>query len=370
MSDQEYDALKEYEIRGVKVRSEVVRDECSSDTLTRSLVIKSSCESERWGIRTQEHSFGCGTNWPEFSKEFERTRYQAADTLVKTELGEISDKRVPFLAPEIYGPTGIRIQPLSSADLSISPTLLGMEVINLLKLVRTGGFFYQHVGGRVNRVPLFQARIKFGAYETETSIAPSEHGVPACILGGDFFQKALRGREEVISELIMPEHFRTLVNAARCKKKCVLIAGKYGEHRSRLESIKQALNSLNLVGLILDEFPDIEEQPLAEKMVTYASMCRFVIVDDLVPSGHINELDICHERKYVTAVLRLEGKPSTAMQANVGDEVAFIKEFAYGENELQDAVIEAAKWGDETVNERSRALNRRYRDWRSPNRIM
>jgi hypothetical protein len=244
-------------------------------------------------------------------------------------------------------------------------------VIELLELELTGEHHYEELGDRVNRVPLFKAKVKFGAYEAETSVAPSDHGFPACVLGGDFFQKALRGKEELIYELIMPDHYRTLANAARCKKKYVLITGKYGEHRPRLERIKQALKSLDLVGLILDEYPDIEEQSLPEKMVTYASICRFVIVDDFVPSGHIDELGICYERKFVTAVLRFQGKASTAVQADIAAEVSFIKDFDYpSDADLEKTLVEAAKWANETVEERARRLNREYSDWRGPYKIM
>lgn len=169
----------------------------------------------------------------------------------------------------------------------------------------------------------------------------------------------------------MPDHYRTLANAARCKKKYVLITGKYGEHRPRLERIKKALQTIDLIGLILDEYPDIEEQSLAEKMVTYASICRFVIVDDFVPSGHINELGICHERKFITSVLRCKGRAATAMQADIGAEVSFIKVFGYDRDEDVERVItEAAKWADNAVNDRAKMLNREYSNWRSPQKLM
>jgi hypothetical protein len=151
----------------------------------------------------------------------------------------------------------------------------------------------------------------------------------------------------------------------------VLIAGAYGEHRPRLVRIKERLKSLGFEGLVLDEYPDIEEQPLAEKMVAYASICRFVIVDDFVPSGHINELGICHERKFVTGVLRSSGRPATMMQADLADEVSFIREFGYPlDEQLESAVVEAAKWADEAMKERSKTLNRKYSGWRDPQKMM
>ncbi|MGE5206836.1 MAG: hypothetical protein ACM3PW_14565, partial [Chlamydiota bacterium] len=191
------------------------------------------------------------------------------------------------------------------------------------------------------------------------------------ILGGDFFQKALQGKEYVIRELIMPDHFRTLMNAARCKKKYVLVLGKYGDQRERLHRIKQALADKMLTGLILDEYPDIEEQTLTEKMVTYATISRFVLADDLAPSGHIKELEICHDLKFVTAVLRRKGKPATAMQADIGDEVSFIRDFSYDdEGDFERVISDAVDWANHAVRERANNLNRKYSDWRSPGKLM
>lgn len=169
----------------------------------------------------------------------------------------------------------------------------------------------------------------------------------------------------------MPDHFRTLMNAARCKKKYVLILGKYGDKRERLQLIKAALADKGLMGLILDEYPDIEEQNLTEKMVTYATICRFVVADDVAPSGHIKELEICHDLKFITAVLRERGMASTAMQADISDEVLFIKDFGYEpESDLTRVVHDAANWASETVIERSKTLNRKYSSWRSPQKLM
>ena len=150
-----------------------------------------------------------------------------------------------------------------------------------------------------------------------------------------------------------------------------MILGSYGDQRGRLARIKDALRKAGLVGLILDEYPDIEEQTLTEKMVTYAAFCRFVIVDDIAPSGHIKELDICHDLKFISAVLRMQGRPAPAMQADVGDEVSFIKEFSYEDDaRLEQAVMDASTWADGAVMERAKSLNRKYSAWRSPTQIM
>jgi hypothetical protein len=58
------------------------------------------------------------------------------------------------------------------------------------------------------------------------------------------------------------------------------------------------------------------------------------------------------------------------MQADIGDEVSFIKELDYElEAELGQLVEQAAAWASEAVSQRSQSLNRKYSGWRSHARI-
>lgn len=367
--EAKYKVTKQYVLRGIEVTSEVVKDE-QLEPKSRALVIRSSCLSKRWGVRTQDHSYTCPSEWEEFESSFEQTRQQAAETLVKTELGELPEKGVPLLVVELIGPAGQRMTPACAVDLSFSPSLLSPELINFLGFERTEQLYCETTNGQLSHIPLYKGRVRFGDYQTETTFLPATYNGPV-VLGGDFFQRALRGKEGQISELIMPDHFRTLMNAARCKKKYVLIVGSYGVQKERLKEIKEALGGAGLTGLILDEYPDIEEQTLAEKMVTYAAISRFVIADDSAPSGHIKELDICHDLKFITAVLRPKGRAATAMQADIGDEVSYIREFDYEKApDIQKLIKEVVTWADETVNQRAQTLNRKYSAWRSPAKIM
>ncbi len=365
---QEYELRKKYTIRGVEVESEVVKDETHGSW--RSVIIRSSCASARWETRTQDHSYSCPVTLADFDTSFEGSRVHAAETLVRTELGEIPEKGISLLGAQLLGPTGQVMTAACAVNLSFSPTLLRPELIKVLQLTPSGELYCDSRIASRAPIPLYRGTIKFGDISVETNFLPATYDGPV-VLGGDFFQKALRGNEGLIIELIVPEHLRTLANAARCKKKYVLIVGSYGDKRERLARIKGALEKTGLVGLILDEYPDIEEQTLTEKMVTYAAFCRFVIVDDVAPSGHIKELDICHDLKFISAVLRFQGRPATAMQADIGDEVSFIKEFSYeDEASLEQTIVEAVTWAGGAVIERAKSLNRKYSAWRSPTQLM
>jgi hypothetical protein len=59
------------------------------------------------------------------------------------------------------------------------------------------------------------------------------------------------------------------------------------------------------------------------------------------------------------------------MQADLADNVSFIREFDYPvDDQLESALVEAATWADEAVKERSKALNRKYSVWRDPQKMM
>jgi hypothetical protein len=263
-----------------------------------------------------------------------------------------------------------RFNLLASVDLSISATRLWPWTIEALGLtLANGSHLERSTEGNWNAVPLFLGKIIFDEYEIETTVLPTEMEMP-CILGGDFFQRALAQKPYLLNELLSRDHLRTLANIARCKKKYVLIIGKYGEDRPRLERIRYVLKDFGLIGVLVDDLPDIEEQSLAEKMVTFASIARFVICDDSTASGHINELDICSERRFTTAILRPKGRGATVMQADIADDVWFMRVIDYdGPDDFEAAVRRSVSWALGTVLLRSYNFNRRYQ-WRSGQNVL
>jgi len=368
MENGEYEITKKFEVSGKEILSEIVKDEETPEY--RAFHFRTSCQSLRWGTRTVVFSLTCYNNSKAENAldTLERHRSEQAKIIVKIESGEIPEISPSLLGILIQGPTGRKINTIAQPDLSLSPSLLSKQVIEFLELEPFQKSSFQE---RLISAPLFKITISFGKLNIETMVAPSEHGSPACILGGDFFQKVLRGNQNLIQEMVMPDEWRALASAARCKKRHVLIAGQYGENRPRLERIKKSLSSLGFTGLILDEYPDIEEQSLPEKMVTYASICRFVIADDFLPSGHIEELSICSERRFVTAILRSNGRASTTMQASITDDVSFMREFSYAlDAQLETTVLEAARWAHQSVTERAIMLNHKFSSWRGPNKMM
>ena len=363
-----------YEILGLTVTSEIVRDQefdHPDGHKQRVILIRSSCESQRWGKRSQDHSVTFPVDYSAINDSFPKIRFEAAEVVAKQEMGLMPEEpRFGGMVVKAIGPTEKKINLLASVDLSTSATRFSCETVAMLELKPSGSCHWEkNADGTWINIPLFSARIQFDQFDVSANILPTEMQIP-CVLGGEFFQIALAEKPYLIYDLLSRDHFRTLSNIARCKKRQVLIAGKYGEHLPRLERIRKVLSEFNLVGILLADLPDIEEQSLAEKMVTFASIARFVICDDLVPSGHINELDICSERRFTTTILRLNGRAATAMQADIADNVSFMKAIEYDSDDfLEEAVREAVEWAQETVTLRSRNFNRKY-EWRSSQNVL
>ncbi len=367
----EYELEKSYEVGGISVVSKVVRDWTDDALGTKHVIIESSCKSERWETRTQQYSLTTPKDHTQFADDLEKARRDAAGALARVEV--MGDENVPpakLLGIEIEHAGGKRLKAVASLTVASPYSLIQPGLISGLGLASTGRFHYELQGNALASVPIYTARIHFDDLAIDTLVVPSNHN-GTIILGGDFLQQAFNLRSADLIQLLLPNHFQSLVSASRSKRSTVLIIGKYGENRERLEELKRLLASKGLTGIVLDEYPDIEEQDLTEKMLTFASISRFVLADDIAPSGHIQELKICQEMRFVTAVLRCKGHASTMMQADLTAELSYMKDFDYeSDSNLAEVVGRAVDWANLAVRERSNRLNRLFSDWRSPERIM
>lgn len=186
--ETEYAVTKTYLIRVFEVTSEVVKDEQIAEEKRRTLFLRSSCPSTRWGTRSQDYSYSCPLEWNDFETAFEAARKHAAETLVGTEPGEIPEKGISLTVVEISGPTGQRMTPACAINLSYSATLLDPQFIQMLNLQPDGGYFCELSDSKLNHVPLYRGMIRFGEYEAETSFLPASYNGPV-VLGRRFFPK-------------------------------------------------------------------------------------------------------------------------------------------------------------------------------------
>lgn len=144
------------------------------------------------------------------------------------------------------------------------------------------------------------------------------------------------------------------------RKSIVLVLGKdTGKELEKLRYIQKLLTRFGFHGILLKDYPDIEEESNEEKAMRFIALANFVIMENSVPSGHIDEFKILSFFRKVTCVLNYKGIGSTWMQADYEQDFNFIKFFDYSELNL-DTVSEAIEWGTNKINERKENFNQKY----------
>jgi len=144
----------------------------------------------------------------------------------------------------------------------------------------------------------------------------------------------------------------------------VFIIGQDTTEVHKLQAIQSTVNGMGYRGLIAKDIEDFRIQTLEEKVELLGSLCRFVICENSVASGHIDELKICANNHFVTAILQQIGSGATRMQADYEMDYSFIKTFTYADvKNVDDAVRSTIEWAEQKIRERQEALGRFY-PWR------
>jgi hypothetical protein len=361
---------KTYNFFNLEVVSEVVSVTHLPEGKAICVQVKSSFKSASWGTRLQVNSLTHYLANPEIdiAVSIETSRCKMAEELAKTERG-LSPTPQKFLGIRVSNLDDTKgVTCLASVDLTVGLTRVQAEMVRALQLQPSGRFWFDAAlrGGLV-RLPLYRAKVAYGKVCFESEILPTRMNLQ-CVVGGTFIQQAIGKNYDWLYDLLVPPHWRALRDVSRTKKNTVLIIGKCGENTTRLREIQDVLRGRGLEGVLLQDFPDIEEQSISEKMVLFACIARYVICDDANPSGHIVELKICSDLRFTTAVLRPEGTPATAMQADIDQNCDFIRVFGYSQANRSSVLAEAISWADGKVRERAAQFNQLYK-WRSPEKI-
>jgi len=177
------------------------------------------------------------------------------------------------------------------------------------------------------------------------------------ILGADFL-KAVNFLPRYIKDF---SHLYNLIKKSR--HKCVLILGDDRKNLKLLYQIKECLRNRGYEGILLKDYPDIEEQSIEEKMSLFGHLAKFVICENSIPSGHIDELNICTRNRLVTVILQKESiiGGATWMQACYPIDFAFVKKFFYNTNSFNTVIDKAVKMAESLVAKKKRALNKEYK---------
>jgi hypothetical protein len=134
----------------------------------------------------------------------------------------------------------------------------------------------------------------------------------------------------------------------RRKERAVLILGSFKESgRERINRIRQYLVSLGYLPVLVDEYPDIEEQNLAQKVTTLGLASRFVIVEDSEAAGQLYELGaVCKANDLLTVIVRERGRQASFMTRGISTTSTIINEYDYDPPTLHGTLDEAIVWAE------------------------
>ena len=351
---------RDYDIGDKNVHAEVV-DATQVPSGAIDVTVRTSCPAPDGETHHQTNSTTLTD--PRGGQQLEGFMRGCADWLRKL-LWE--QPRVMFFAAELETSGGTWINLTCTFNIQQPFTLMDRIWVEGAGLPQVGTFVPHEKQGIT--LPIHRARLRFGKRTFETDVLPVRTSL-SCAIGSNLVLQAAGENSRFLYDLFMTDIVRALAGAARAKERTVLILGSYkDEGRERLKQIRGALQALRFEGVILDDFADIQQQSLFEKMLMFGSLARFLICDESVASGHLIELKACADIGFVTAILRARGRPVTWMNSDIAAERTYMKIIPYqDDNQIPDAVRDAVTWAEGKVDERRIYYNKEY-PWRNPNR--
>lgn len=133
-------------------------------------------------------------------------------------------------------------------------------------------------------------------------------------------------------------------------KQGVLILGNdsEGRHFIQLMTVKKFLVERGYKDATLLKLKaDFQNQSLAQKAKMWGLLCRFTIIIDRIPAGHLTEFVMLKELDTIIAILHPQGYRSTSMLESYAQS-DFIKSFEFESSPL-DRMIEVITWAETVV---------------------
>jgi hypothetical protein len=164
-----------------------------------------------------------------------------------------------------------------------------------------------------------------------------------------------RAKDEVLAALFMERSAETKgVDLhdyfSKFWRKTVLLLGAYDSDGSeRLRRIASALTQLGYEPLLIKDVPDFETYDISQKVVAVGSVCRFIVMDDSMPSGHLSEFEIIRSNRWVSAILRAGGRGASWMTAGASIASNVMHEGPYDPADVLPAVTAAVQWAEERL---------------------
>ncbi len=148
------------------------------------------------------------------------------------------------------------------------------------------------------------------------------------------------------------------------KEKNVLVLGSYdSEGEIRINSICAALQDQGYIPILIKDIPDFEHYDIPQKVTVIGELSRFIVVDDSTPSGHLVEVEICKSNRWVTIILRADGKQASFMTVGASNTSNVILEKEYKSISPIDDIKDATQWAEAKLIELEKELNDQY-PWR------
>jgi hypothetical protein len=129
----------------------------------------------------------------------------------------------------------------------------------------------------------------------------------------------------------------------------VLILGKdTGDGLTRLRSVQTQLIALGYDAVLIKDQPEVRGESVIQKVLHYATSCRFVILDNTEASGHLYELPhVSKSAECITVVLQERGRGSTWMLEDAFFRHNHWRKFEFDSSELASVLEQAVAWAED-----------------------
>jgi len=179
-----------------------------------------------------------------------------------------------------------------------------------------------------------------------------------------------RAKDEVLAALYLAQNARTKGVALHeyiksLQQRTVLLLGAYDDEGSgRLHSIAAALVQAGYDPILIKDVPDFEHYDLPQKVGVIGGLCRFVVIDDSMPSGHLREFEICRIYGWPMIALHAAGKRASWITAGSSVTSNMITELSYDVADPFPAVSAGSAWVEKRLAELRKQLSEIY-PWRT-----
>jgi hypothetical protein len=150
------------------------------------------------------------------------------------------------------------------------------------------------------------------------------------------------------------------------KEKTVLVLGKDSpeEYMQQLINICEMLRQQGYTPILIKDQPEIRTLSNEEKMLAYASISRFIVIEKSYPAGQIDEAKICAFNRVPSIWLQQDGMGDTWMQGDYEVDFKFIHAFSYNQANQCEVLATAIKWVEDFLEAKSEYLDMKY-PWRN-----